>query len=188
MLGLSLIALSGALLQAAPAADRPPRPTDEQMFAELRVERPTARILSQSSWNGGLGSRQICGLMDIDGAIEPFSLFTYWQDAEPSRVIIAGLPPSEAKPAEWRVSPNGPRSADRDGDGDVDVTDRNRNALDRQMALAFCHDRNPITPPEGVNWVLTSEPDPARRRGPRPGFEHVPPLPILPAPATRQSD
>ncbi|KQW84006.1 hypothetical protein ASC65_05125 [Brevundimonas sp. Root1279] len=187
MLGLGLIALAAVLVQTSTDV-RPPRPTDEQMFAELRVERPTARILSQSSLNGGLGSRQVCGLMDIDGAIEPFSLMTYWQDAEPSRIIIAGFPPSEAKPAEWRISANGPRAADWDGDGQVKVLDRNMNSNYRRMALALCQDRNAITPPEGVNWVLTSEPDPDRRRGPRPGYEHIPPLPIPPVPAPSKSD
>lgn len=187
MLSLALISAAAALLQTAPGAERPPRLTDEQLISVLLAERPTARIVSQSPRNGGGGSRHICGLMDIDGAIEPFSVFTSWEEAEAARVIIAGFPPTEAKPAQWRTFANGPRAADWDADGDLDVTDRNMNANYRKMALIYCHDTNPITPPEGVNWVLTSEPDPARRRGPPPGYPVLPPLPLPPIPPAEVS-
>lgn len=155
-----------------------PRPSDEQLLAAVTAEVPNGRILSSTfgptlRGGGWLG----CGLIDVGGAVEPFSVFTLWEAAQPERQVISSIsvrgadgrmittaiPPEPAEPAQWKIIAQAPKRTDRDGDG-LDRHDRNRDVLDRKFALMTCKD---LTPPEGVTWATEPEPDPNPVRGER---------------------
>ncbi|GAA0638375.1 hypothetical protein [Brevundimonas lenta] len=157
------------------ADERPPRPTDEQLLAALQAKVPDGRILSSAfqptprggGWKG-------CGLIDVGGTVEPFAVYTIWQQARPERRLIATIsapdengrmrehpvPPLPAEPAHWKVGVSVPTHEDHDDDG-IDRDDRNHDVLSRKMALVFC---DTLTPPEGATWAteLEPHPDPAR--------------------------
>lgn len=159
MLTLSLIAAAVGLLQTAPNPERPPRPTDEQLLSALLAERPGARLLSSTFVDTRVGARSVCGTAEINGAMEPYSLSAAWLDGQ------------------WKLSVTAPGKPDWDADGDIDRDDRNLNTAYRKLALILCRDLNPITPPNGVTWVLTAEPDPSEpQAAPR-----LPGAPIPPA-------
>ncbi|MGZ9114829.1 MAG: hypothetical protein ACXW3K_09425 [Brevundimonas sp.] len=150
-------------LLAQDIAERPPRPSDNAMLAQLLDHRPDARVVSASFRDTRLGGgRAACGLIDIGGAIEPFALLAAWQDSRRSVVSQLGAPPTEPEPAGWRVSVTAPGHTDHDGDGLIGRGDRNSDTLDRKLALTLCRNTNPITPPDGVRWSLELEGEPDR--------------------------
>lgn len=167
----SVLAAYLAIALPLQADERPARPTDEQMLAQLFASRPGARLVSVNFRDTPYGgARTGCGLIELDGQIEPFNLLAAWNDERPSRVVVAGLPPSDHRAAGWRISDTAPTHADHDDDGAITRFDRNIDIMKRKSALLFCNDTNPIAQPENVTWVLESEPHPdperaARNRG-----------------------
>lgn len=162
---------SAALLQAA-GGDRPPRPTDEQLLAELTSQAPAARVLSSDFRDAArAGGRIGCGLAEVHGHVEPFTVFTAWKEAEEPLVrgmtiTVAGddgrprvhtVPPPAPKPAGWSTHASIPTHEDHDEDGDIDRHDRNFDVLRRQSALNLC---SHIAKPEGATWSTELEPDP----------------------------
>ncbi|MFN3669481.1 MAG: hypothetical protein ACK4VY_09250 [Brevundimonas sp.] len=154
---MAVIAL-GLSLVSQEAAAFPTRPTDEQLIAALREQRPEAQILyhafEETSQGGG---RVGCGMIEIGGTVEPFAVFTAWDFGSQSVVRMDGAPPPPPEEAQWRIFVTAPTQADRDGDGAVDRSDRNGNVLDRKLALAVCDD---LQPPSGVTWAVELERDP----------------------------
>ncbi|WP_332677642.1 hypothetical protein [Brevundimonas sp.] len=130
------------------------------MLAQLLDGRTGARVLSISFRETPLGGGRVaCGLIDIDGTIEPFALFAAWQPIRPPFVLQEGVPPPPPEPAGWRLSDVAPKPADQNGDGVIDRAERDINTLGRKLALATCEE---ITPPPGVRWALELERAPDR--------------------------
>ena len=171
--------LAGIALVQAGTGDRPPRPTDEQLLARLVSEAPAARVLSVDFRDPARGDGRVgCGVAEIHGHVEPFTVFTGWREAEETRigsmqVTIVGadgqpevhtLEPPEPEPAHWSTHTSLPTHEDRDDDGDIDRHDRNFDVLRRQMALNLCKH---IAKPEGATWPTELEPDPDPARAER---------------------
>lgn len=141
--------------QAAQATGAPggARPSDDDLLHALLETRPAARIIShrfrETPYRGG---RAGCGLVEIAGQIEPFNI-----------LAIRSREGEDGQEAYWRTYVRTPAHGDRDDDGDIDRDDRNRDVLDRKLALTFCRDHDPITPPDGVSWRVDPEPDPNRQ-------------------------
>jgi hypothetical protein len=149
-------------LMAQDMAERPPRPSDDAMLAPLLEQRPGARVVSIDFHEPPRGGgRTACGLLDIEGTIEPFALLAAWQDSRPPVVIQHGAPRPSPEPAGWRLHNIAAERPDRNGDGVVDRGDRNGNTLSRKLALAVCDD---LQPPQGVTWAteMEADPDPVR--------------------------
>lgn len=176
----SVLAVYLALIlpqDAAAAVERLPRPSDDELLAAVQAEVPGARILSsefQDTPRGG--ARAGCGLLETNGAIEPFHILTSWEEALPERrspisIAVVGedgtmqplsRDPLPAEPAHWKNRIVAPVLTDLEADG-IDRRDRNHAIADRQMALLFCKS---LVAPEGTAWVteLEPHPDPARQR------------------------
>jgi hypothetical protein len=149
------VVLAAYLATALGPQERPTRPTDEAMLEHLLASRPNIRVLSVNFRDTPYGgARTGCGLMELDGQTEPFSLLNSWQDESPARATRA------ARPEGWSVRDTAPHHIDRDGDGEITCFDRNLDIADRNLALLLCKDTNPIAKPEGVDWVLELEPHP----------------------------
>jgi hypothetical protein len=154
IVGLSILALA--------SDPRPARPSDEAMLARLFESRPNARLVSVNFRETRGGGRGACGLIDFDGTIEPFHLLAAWRVERPPIMRSSRGPTRLAEPAGWRILDRAPMHRDHDGDGQIGRYDRNRDTTDRQLALIFCRDTNPIVAPDNVHWVLELEPDPDR--------------------------
>jgi hypothetical protein len=157
---LALLAAFG--LQADPS--RPPRPTDEDLTAALQAERPAARILSQAFRESNRGGARIgCGVIEVEGHPEPFSVVAAWK--APSGIVITLNGVVRPEPAaHWAIRISAPSRSDYDEDGDIDRTDRNYDVLKRMQAKMWCGD---LEPPPGVVWAMESEPDPDPARAAR---------------------
>ena len=144
---------------AAQAAGAPggARPSDDDLLQTLLETRPNTRIISHRFRDtSDQGARAGCGIVEIGGEVEPFNI-----------LAMRSRPGEDGQEAYWRTYVRTPAHGDRDNDGDIDRTDRNRDVLDRKLALTFCQDHDPITPPAGVSWRLDPEPDPDRPRSTR---------------------
>jgi hypothetical protein len=136
---------------------QPPRPTDDELTAAVQAEHPTARILSQDFRESNRGGARIgCGLIDIDGHIEPVSVTAAWKEPPEAVIAINGVT-APRRAAHWDVSVNAPSRGDYDEDGDIDRTDRNYDVLKRRIAMMWC---DHLEPPEGIVWALEPEPNP----------------------------
>ena len=141
------------------------RPTDDALRAAIAAERPNARVLSldfKESLRGG--ARIGCGLIEVEGAVEPVSVFAFWRDRPNATVTVVGVPPQPARPPEpphWEIRVVGPTGSDRDQNGEIDRNDRNLDVLGRMNVRTSCPE---LAPPPGVIWTMEIEPnpDPAR--------------------------
>ncbi|WP_156389188.1 hypothetical protein [Brevundimonas sp. Root1423] len=125
------------------------------MLAQLLAGRSGARVVSISFRETPLGGGRVaCGLIDMDGTIEPFALFAAWQPTRPPVVLQEGVTPPPPEPAGWHLSDVAPKPADQNSDGVIDPAERDINTLRRKLALATCKE---ITPPPGVHWATELE-------------------------------
>lgn len=152
-------------LMAQDMAERPPRPSDDAMLARLLERCPGSRVLSirfHETPTGG--SRGACGLIDIDGAIEPFALLAAWAESRPPVIVQEGAAPPPPEPAGWHLYDIAPEHADGNGDGVLDRAERNIDTLRRKLALSSCERGSPIVQPPDVHWTLELEREPRRMR------------------------
>jgi len=159
-MSVAILALIALTLQTDAA--RAPRPGYEQLIAAVHAERPAARILSQDFRESRRGGARIgCGLIEIDGHIEPFSVTAIWDTPSGTVVHVVGVPPRPVQPAHWEINVQTPSRGDNDKDGDIDRMDRNYDVMRRRFAMIFC---DTLRAPEGVVWAVDVEPnpDPAR--------------------------
>ena len=148
----------GLAMLAIGSDPRPPRPTDDELMSAVHAERPAASILSMDFRESNRGGARIgCGVIEIGGHAEPFSVIAAWK--EPSGIVITvnGGAPRPEPPAHWAIRISVPSRSDHDGDGDIDRTDRNYDVVDRMQAKMWCND---LQPPAGVVWAMELEPDP----------------------------
>ncbi|WP_332659261.1 hypothetical protein [Brevundimonas sp.] len=172
MISAGLVLVLGLMDQDV--AERPPRPSDDAMLAQLLERRPGTRVISVSFHETPRGGgRFACGLIDIDGAIEPFAVLAAWHDIRPPVIRREGVPLPPPEPAGWGLFDIAPEHSDRNSDGVIDRGERNGDTLARKMALASCKISSPITPPPGVHWTLELERGPEQ---PRITFERLGPL------------
>ena len=133
------------------------------------AQRPQSRVLSldfrgsdEADWRIG------CGLIDIDGFVEPVSVIAKWRNEPGVVVTIAGMPPLPPKSPYWEIEIGGPTRADRNLDGEIGWLDRSLDGQGRRTVQMLCPD---LSPPAGVTWMTEIEPNPdpvraerARRR------------------------
>lgn len=173
------LAIVGAAFLQPVNNERPPRPTDDQLLAALVLEAPAARVLSSEFRDTPrAGGRIGCGLVEIHGKVEPFSVITLWEEAETPlitgmTITVTGedgrprthaVPPPAPRPAGWSTHVSAPQHEDWNENGESDRSDRNHDALQRQMALSLC---NNLAPPQGMTWSTELEPDPDPARAAR---------------------
>ncbi|QTC91859.1 hypothetical protein [Brevundimonas goettingensis] len=160
----ALLALIALGLQAE--ASRPVRPGDDQLIAAVQTERPAGRILSQDFKESPRGGARIgCGLIEIEGHIEPYSVMAFWETpsgttvylTSPDGARLPGQGDRTPEPAHWDITVSAPGRADNDGDGDIDRMDRNRDVMSRLHTRTLCRD---LHPPAGVVWSMEIEPNP----------------------------
>lgn len=154
----------GLLAMVASHAEepRPPRPSDSELLEAVIAESPRGRVLS-ADFNDAPrdGGRIGCGLIDIDGVVEPFSTLTAWRIPPTVSVSLVGQPAPPVKSPHWSISTVVPTRVDADQDPRTSRFARNQDALKRKLALTVCGD---LQPPEGSFWTteLEPHPDPAR--------------------------
>ena len=170
MFGLLLAAY---LTQAAANnPERPPRPSEDQLLAAVLEDARNARIVS-SSFNHGAGGRG-CGLIEIDGTTEPFSVHSAWKENGPGAAVVSSVSVRdqngqmqehriEPKPPQWEIMAVTPSHVDAEGDG-LDWRERNLDVAMRRLALTMCPT---LTAPQGTVWALEFEPDPDPARAAR---------------------
>lgn len=154
----------GLLAMVASHAEepRPPRPSDSELLEAVISESPRGRVLSVGFSDAPRdGGRIGCGLIDIDGVVEPFSTLTAWRGPPTVTVRLVGQPASPVKPPHWSISAVVPTRTESDQDTETSRSARNQDALQRKLALMVCRD---LQPPEGSVWTteLEPHPDPAR--------------------------
>jgi len=148
------------LAVVAPHAEepRPPRPSDSELLEAVIAESPRGHILS-ADFNDAPrdGGRIGCGLMDIDGVVEPFMTLTTWRGPPILTVRLVGQPAPQVKPPHWSISAVVPPRIEADQDPETSRSARNQDALKRKLALMVCRD---LQPPEGSVWTTELEPHP----------------------------
>lgn len=156
MLTLALL----AAFQAAPANARPPIPADEAFIVAVQNESPDARIISHTfEGPAGTPAYRACGLIDIDGSVEPFSANLDWEDGTMVITAVNGvsIPPPVVG---WEIEVTVPSGAG----AALDWRDRNLKVWQRQIVLRYCPG---LRPPEGTVWNVELEADPDPVRGER---------------------
>jgi hypothetical protein len=151
---LTAVLLAATLLgQQADPEVLPPPPTESEMLAELRSERPTARVVDSVTRTLPNGSLRICGTMDLAGQIEPFMLQAEEGNRTSAIVTLAGQEPPasrpEPKPRYWKIGLIAPGGWDFVEDSRTDPRIQGLYAYNRKSALEFCPS---LRPPEGVVW------------------------------------
>ena len=179
------------VLLALLAISTDPRPTDDALRAAVVAERPDARVLSldfKESLRGG--ARIGCGLIEVEGAVEPVSVFALWRDRPNTTVTVVGVPPQPARrlePPHWEIRVVGPTGSDHNQNGEIDRNDRNLDVLGRMNVRTFCPE---LAPPPGVAWAMEIEPnpDPAREAEARRRAKAATDLIFGPEPRSTQPD
>lgn len=156
---LTAVLLAATLLGQQADPEVLPPPTEAEMLAELRSERPTARVVNSATRTLPNGSLRICGTMDLAGQIEPFMLHAEEGNRTSVVVTVAGQEPPasrpDLKPRHWKIGLIAPGGWDFVEDSRTDPRVQGLYAYHRKLALELCPS---LRPPEGVTWRTGLDP------------------------------